>query len=108
MEILKVSVIVKELLIKEPQTRDNDELLTLKVWAKQNPKLRFNTYSFVDFAKGFLDNKYFKTESIRRSRQKLQQEIPSLRGEFYGVRQKQQEVVKKDLKSHEMISGGTP
>ena len=108
MEILKVAYIVKDLLISDPKTRDDDELLTLRVWARQEPKLRSMNYSFRAFSIGFLEGKYFKTESIRRSRQKLQQEIPSLRGKVYAARQKQQEIVKKDLKSHEMISGGTP
>jgi len=108
MEILKVADIVKGLLISEPKTRDDDELLILKVWAKQEPKLREKKYTFRDFSNGFLKGKYFKTESIRRSRQKLQQENPSLRGKIYEARQNHQTKVKEDLRSPEILAGGTP
>jgi hypothetical protein len=108
MEILKVADIVKELLISNPKTKDDDELLTLKVWAKQNPKLRVKNFSFKEFSDGFLKGEYYKTESIRRTRQKLQQEFPHLRGKVYESRHNHQNKVKEDLRTPEINAGGTP
>lgn len=89
-------------------TQDSDELLTLKVWAEQNPKLRNKEYPFMNFAINFKEGAYHKTESIRRSRQKLQEEFPNLRGKTYKARQGHQEQVKEDLKTPEINAGGTP
>lgn len=109
MEILKVSIVVKSVLVKSPEARDSDELLILKVWAIQNPTLREDkSFTFIDFAKLFKDKKLFSTESIRRSRQKLQEEIEGLRGVNYKSRHKHQEKVKSDLKELPMLNGGTP
>lgn len=108
MKITKIAHTVKKLLIDYPACKDNDNLLILKVWAEQEPLLREKTYSFRDFADKFMIGKYPSTESIRRSRQKLQEEFPNLRGTSYKERQKEQEVVKDDLRSPEINAGGTP
>ena len=108
MNIIKTSTVVKEILIRTPACRDSDEKLILNVWAKQEPKLANENFSFVRFSKLFKEGKLANTESIRRSRQKIQQEIPSLRGENYKERNNHQEDVKDQLKDLSMISGGTP
>lgn len=109
MDILKVSTVVKKILVNAPDTRDCDELLVLKVWAIQKPLLRSDkNYTFIDFSKAFLNKELFSVGSITRCRRKLQEEIPSLRGKNYKSRQDHQEVVKSDLKDHSMLSGGTP
>lgn len=99
MKLIKISEVVKKVLIKVPKTRDNDTLLILKVWAIQNPELR-NTdgYTFRDFALGFLDGKYANPESVRRSRAKLQEELPELRGNNYQGRMLHQDDVKSELR----------
>jgi hypothetical protein len=108
MEILKASTIVKQILIDSIETRDSDELLTLKVWAVQKPELRNENFKFRDFANDFMNSKLFKTESITRARRKIQEEIPSLRGYSYKGRQNEQESVKQEIKDLSMIKGGTP
>jgi len=109
MDILKVSIVVKNVLRESPETRDSDELLTLKVWAIQKPELRNDkSLTFINFSRMFLDKTLFSSGSITRCRRKLQEEIHGLRGSNYKERQKHQEVVKSDLKEPEMISGGTP
>lgn len=107
-EILKTSAVVKRILIAEPDARDNDNLLILKVWCEQEPKLRDNKYAFTKFGALFMEGKFTNTESIRRSRAKLQEEIPSLRGKNYKGRQNHQEQIQMELKDGSMIAGGTP
>ena len=43
------------------------------------------------------DRKLSHPSGIMRARRKLQEEVPSLRGEIWELRHKEQEVVKKDL-----------
>lgn len=97
MNLLVVKDVVEKLLREQPETRDNDNLLILKVWAEQNPKLREGDSSFWGFAKDFIDGKYAPAESIRRSRQKLQELNVELQGKSYKKRQKEQDKVKEDL-----------
>lgn len=82
---------VKYFLTKYHGTRDNDRLLMLKVWAGQNPRLRDRNYSFVDFATDFITGHYADPESIRRSRQKLQEQHPELRGGGYKLKKEELE-----------------
>lgn len=109
MKLQNISHTVKRILVNCPETREDDNLLILKVWAIQNPVLRTNpNFLFWDFAKDFKKKKYASTESIRRSRAKLQEEFPELRGKNYKNRQNHQESVKEELKSPELNAGGTP
>jgi hypothetical protein len=75
---------VEDILLKCPETRDNDRLLILRVWAKQKPEI--NETSFWGFADQFLKGYFTDTESIRRTRQKLQELKPELRGETFYLR----------------------
>ena len=85
-QIKKIKPLVLEILTNEPVTRDNDQLLALKVWAHQNPNLRHPEFAFVSFARGFAEGKYANYESIRRSRALIQSENKELRGENYDRR----------------------
>lgn len=87
--ILKIKDVVKRVLEDHPETRDNDRLLILKVWKEQHPSL-IDT-SFRDFSVMYLDKKFMDTESIRRSRQKTQEQHPNLRGRNYVLRQQGEE-----------------
>lgn len=86
MDLNQVKGIVKKFLIECPKTRDNDNLLILKCWAFQDSRLRNPKTTFVGFATEFLKGKFFSAESIRRSRQKHQEENPELRGKKYAER----------------------
>ena len=109
MQILTTSTIVKKVLINVPDCRDDDNLLILKVWAIQDPKLRDDKeLTFIDFSKKFLKGKFANVESIRRSRQKLQQEFKGLRGKNYKERHDHQEDVKEQLNDLSLLAGGTP
>ena len=108
-DIKNIAHLVKKILIQRPDTRDSDELLVLKVWCHQMPKLwKDGGLSFMQFGEIFKNKELASTESIRRSRQKLQQEFPELRGKYYKERNKNQEQVKEDLKAPEILGGGTP
>jgi len=101
MKLIKTSHIVKRILENVPECRDDDTLLTLKVWSIEEPELRKDkTFSFWKFAKRFRDGDFSKTESIRRSRCKIQEECPELRGEKYKARMEHQDDVIDEL--HQM------
>jgi hypothetical protein len=108
MNIIKVSSVVKKILIEFPEARDSDELLILKVWGEQEPYLRNIRYTFVKFAQEFKKGSFHSTESICRARRKIQEEFPQYRGESYKAKQNHQEDVKDQLKQPEMLAGGTP
>ncbi len=98
MNITKVSEIVEQILIDHPATRESDELLILKVWAVQHPQIRNKEFPFMMFASGFINKKFHSTESIRRSRQKIQEKREDLRGSNYKKRKSHQAEVKRQLK----------
>lgn len=85
-KVVKIKDIVYHLLIDYPELRDNDRQLMLNVWAKQDGSL-VNGRMFRDFALGFKRGDFADPESIRRTRQKLQELHPELRGRTYRERQ---------------------
>ena len=85
----QIKIIVHRLLEEQPALRDNDNLLMSKIWKQQS-----NIFNFFD---RFESGKLHSPESIRRARQKLQEENEHLRGELYDVRQKKQIKVKQEL-----------
>jgi hypothetical protein len=81
--LLKKTVvqIVKHILTVSTNSRDDDSFILVTIWNKECDALG------IDTRKGFL-NAYYKkkltsAESIRRTRQKLQELYPELRGEKY-------------------------
>jgi len=96
-KIKKLEVIVEKLLLHQPDTRDNDKLLILKVWAYQNPNIRSSDFSFISFATDYLKGDYADSESITRARRKLQENNPHLRGEKWYERHQEAEEVKKQI-----------
>ena len=75
---------VLKLLNEDPRTRDSDELLTALIWWKECDK-DMTVFGFLmNYSKKF----YTSAESIRRCRQKLQEEFPGLRGKSYLERKK--------------------
>lgn len=76
---------VMHMLHKDPRTRDNDNLLIARIWFDEmsHQQLQQSTFSFlVDYA----NSRITSAESIKRCRQKLQQEYPGLRGKSYTAR----------------------
>ena len=90
--------IVERILENEPDTRNSDELLMLKVWAEQRPELRSIGYTFGEFAHLFLNTKALsKMESITRCRRKVQEQRPELRGTKYIHRQEKEIEVRQEI-----------
>jgi len=92
-EIKRIKPVVKELLKEFPLTRDNDNLLLLKVWAEQDNTLRMDKL-FSDFSVGMIAGKYMKFESVSRARRKVQEENPELRGKYYKDRKELAEEIR--------------
>ena len=105
---LNITSTVKMLLHKYPETRDNDNTLLVKVWAEEKPEIKTEGYSLATFTLSFKKGEFSSSESVRRTRQKLQQEFPELRGKNYVERHKHEDVIKEQLTEPEMYPGGTP
>jgi len=101
-KINSIKKTVAKILMEEPGARDNDRLLMFKVWADQNPMIRKRNPFLHEFAKDFINGEYADPESIRRTRQKVQEQHPELRGKHY--KQKKTEIeseVRKKIKTLE-------
>jgi len=90
---------VKALLEKHPHLRNCDRKLTATIWKFDllttaiNPD-NFTAIGFLDiYSKGHLTN----AETIRRVRQKIQEENPDLRGTVNDLRREQGEEVRKEI-----------
>ena len=92
---------VRQLLLTNPKTRDNDKLLEWEYIVKYElPKRGLLDEKFAtafDIKQIFL-SKDFHFESIRRYRQKLQEQEPETRGHKYRLRHQHKEKVKAAMK----------
>jgi len=96
MKLEKVKTKVKRLLEKHPHLRDSDERLIATIWYNEAGLITGNV-SAVDLLNLYINKKLSSPESIRRNRQKIQEEFIYLRGVNYKSRQKHQKNVKKEL-----------
>jgi len=87
-KLKKIEPVVRKILTESEASRDDDNLLLLKVWATQDKRLRDKSHSFVGFSRDFLSGSYASIESVTRSRRKIQEGTPELRGKNYLNRQK--------------------
>jgi hypothetical protein len=86
-KIENIEELVKQMLTSFAETRENDRLLALKIWSYQDPNLRSeNGPTFLVWGRRFMNGEFADYESIRRSRQKLQEKYPHLRGVNYKSR----------------------
>jgi hypothetical protein len=86
---------IAAILLNHPKSMDDDNLLQALVWKGEmagNPNI-----SAMDFLRLYSAGSFTSPETIRRCRQKLQEEYPHLRGNKYKVRHEHQETWKKDL-----------
>jgi len=102
--MIKVAKLVKELLENHKDLRDDDERLICQVWWTQASSVlkgrddNRGDYVFISFLRDYSKGQFHKAESIKRSRQKLQELHPGLRGKSYKARQKHTVKVKADLR----------
>lgn len=86
--------LVKFILMRSPEARDNDNILLWIVWKKEYPIIDHNIEAFKEL---FLSKALPSMESITRARRKLQEIHPNLRGKRYNERQNNQKNYKEDL-----------
>jgi hypothetical protein len=87
---------IREVLTRRPELRDSDSLLIAHIWYKEATESGINleTTSAFQFLKHLQAEKFTSTESIRRSRQKVQEQHAETRGQKYLERQAKANEVK--------------
>ena len=95
-QVRKVAPLVLEILKKDRKSRDYDVPLQVLVWKAQGQK---ENESFKKFKYGLYMGKYSNPETIRRARQKIQEneDYKHLRGKFYKERQNAEKKVRNQL-----------
>ena len=90
---------VAAILLKHPETRDNDRILCVYYWQQQlldtgrNP----SKMDIADFFMAYTFTEISDAQTITRLKRKLQMERPQFRGQRWAERQAKQEQVKQDL-----------
>ena len=90
---------VAAILLKHPETQDNDRMLCVYYWQQQlldtgrNPK----NMDIADFFMAYTFTDLNDAQTITRLKRKLQMERPQFRGKRWAERQAKQEQVKRDL-----------
>ena len=98
MKILTVKQKVKRLLEKHVMYRDNDHKLIARVWYDQLSDIGKTEVSAQVFLTFIAANRMANPESIRRTRQKLQEQYPELRGKTYRYKK----IVEQNSVRHEL------
>jgi len=90
---------VKALLEKHPHLRDSDNKLIATIWQQDllNKYFNPNEINANTFLRLYSNNELTNAETIRRVRQKLQEENPELRGTVNEARQKEGEAVRREI-----------
>ena len=96
-QIKNIKQKVKNLLIQFPHLRDCDNKLIANIWHSQIGKEKAKEYSAFDFLASFANGNYISPESIRRVRQKIQEQNPELQGKSYKKRKVKSEEFKKQI-----------
>jgi hypothetical protein len=98
-ELTNAKDMITSWLIQYPELRDNDAKLIANIWAKTIGKERFENMSARDLLQMFVDGDLPQVETIRRTRQKVQEHNPFLRGKSYKHRQERAGEVTKGIKN---------
>jgi len=90
---------VKALLIRWPHLRNSDNRLIATIWKQDLLKAGLDPYELtgMDFLTRYSNCGLTNTETIRRVRQKIQEENPDLRGTVNEARKEQGEQVRKEI-----------
>lgn len=98
MKIRKVEEKVKKILTEVKLSRDNDKILLSCIWNIEcGGSIRTKDITAWDFLTMLSQDKLSNPVSIWRSRQKLQELYPDLRGKKYESRQKHASDVKEEI-----------
>lgn len=88
---------ITELLTLKPELRDSDERLIANLWYSQMGKERVNGMDAKEVLRLFSEGQLVSPETIRRCRQKIQEQNPELRGKSYKARQKKGVETKQEI-----------
>ena len=87
-QIKNIKAKVKQLLTDLPHLRDDDNKLIANIWHKQIGKEKIKDLTAFDFLVHISEGQLINPESIRRVRQKIQEQNVLLRGKSYKSRKK--------------------
>jgi hypothetical protein len=92
---------VRNLLYSMENLRDSDKMLIMVYWMEETNKspVELEKMSALQFLYEFGMGRYTNPESIRRMRQKIQEQDESLRGKSYHKRQKLEQDVRSKIRS---------
>lgn len=97
---------VADILLRHPETQDNDRELIVRYWKGEiaelqdiaREKLQSMPYFSLDsFFAAFMTGGFTSPDTITRARRQVQEKYPQFRGKKYKERQAKQDEVKKDL-----------
>jgi len=92
---IKIKPTVANVLLNDFETRDDDNLLLLKIWDIQSfGKIQ----QYEDFKKMLLSGKLALPDSVTRCRRKLQEHNEGLRGKTYEARKSQEKLISQQTK----------
>ena len=91
-----VTANVEKLLIEYSETRDDDLRLVATYYFKFHQNL-INDKTALDFVKAIAQGRVISSDLITRTRRKLQEHKPELRGKKWKERHQRQQTVKKEL-----------
>ena len=91
-----VTANVEKLLIEYSETRDDDLRLVATYYFKFHQNL-INDKTALDFVKAIAQGRVISSDLITRTRRKLQEHNPELRGKKWKERHQKQQTVKKEL-----------
>lgn len=98
-KMYKIKDIVKDLLTKRTELRDDDNKLIANIYLIEAGGFKaLQSMSAQDFLVNFTKGFYSSPESIRRVRQKLQENYPELRGIKYNNRKQSGENTSNEIK----------
>ncbi|MEY4334563.1 MAG: hypothetical protein RLZZ196_3313 [Bacteroidota bacterium] len=89
--------VIIDLLTNKEHLRDNDQALIANIWWRELVTQGKDKSTAFEMLKVFSEGKLSNPESIRRARQKIQEEQPELRGQSYRARHREQDNVKEQL-----------
>ena len=90
---------IRDILIKHPETKDNDQMLVSLIWFYHLGRDEVKSLTAWDLLTKLSKNKLPLMESIVRCRRKLQEVDASLRGKKYKERHKLELEVKEEIKN---------
>lgn len=94
-QMLKIYPLVAKVLQKDLDTRDDDNILDFRIWKRQGAK---ESMSFKKLKYGVIMGKYASPSTIERSRRRLQEKNPQLRGKLYKQRHNAEEAMRNQMK----------